>query len=165
MNDFATRNKVRYRPNVTVACVIEAENRFLMVEEWINGAQKFNQPAGHLEANESLLMACAREVYEETGLTIQPQHLLRIDQYSASSELAFLRFTFCCQLPHCQQAIPQDRDITAAHWLDYDEICTLGTKLRSPLVAAAIDSYRSGPRYDLGLLNWQFLTLAAGVKP
>ncbi len=49
----------RYRPNVTVACIIEAEKRFLLVEELIDGQQKFNQPAGHLEANESLIDACA----------------------------------------------------------------------------------------------------------
>ncbi|QUN04577.1 NUDIX hydrolase [Shewanella yunxiaonensis] len=165
MSNIAVRDKVRYRPNVTVACVIEAENKFLMVEEWINGEQKFNQPAGHLEAGESLTMACAREIIEETGLALQPQQLLRIDQYNANAELAFLRFTFCCQLPACHSAAPQDADITATHWLSFDEICALGSKLRSPLVAEVIRSYRQGPRYDLELLNWQFLALAGGVKP
>jgi hypothetical protein len=29
------------------------------------------QPAGHLEANESLIQACEREVFEETGLQLK----------------------------------------------------------------------------------------------
>ena len=152
--------KQRYRPNVTVACVIEAQGKFLLVEEWINGEQKFNQPAGHLEANESLLMACEREVLEETGLSLTPQALVRIDQFSASAELAFLRFTFCCSLPNTQAPCPQDSDITAAHWLTYEEISARSAQLRSPLVIDTIDAYLRGEKLSLDCLNSAFLTLA-----
>lgn len=143
----------RYRPNVTVACIIEAEKRFLLVEELIDGQQKFNQPAGHLEANESLIDACRREVLEETGLTVTPEALVRIDQFSASKELAFLRFTFCARLVKCQNPKPLDVAIKAAHWLSMDEITALGPKLRSPLVSATLESYLQGQRLPLSLLN------------
>ncbi|MFQ6371101.1 NUDIX hydrolase [Shewanella sp. YIC-542] len=165
MSNRATATPDRYRPNVTVACVIEAENRFLLVEEWIDGEQKFNQPAGHLEAGETLSHACAREVHEETGLIITPQHLLRIDQFSASPALAFLRFTFGCQLSCCQASMPQDSAISATHWLSYDEICQRSPRLRSPLVMEAIHSYQQGQRYPLSLLSSQFLALAGNAKP
>ena len=147
----------RYRPNVTVACIIEAEKRFLLVEELIDGQQKFNQPAGHLEANESLIDACRREVLEETGLTVTPEALVRIDQFSASNELAFLRFTFCARLAKCQSAKPLDVAIKAAHWLSMDEITALGSKLRSPLVSATLESYLQGQRLPLSLLNSELL--------
>lgn len=88
----------RYKPNVTVACIIHAtsQDKYLMVEEWIEGEQRFNQPAGHLEANESLIQACEREVFEETGLSLKAQGLVGIYQFSASEDLAFVRFTFSC---------------------------------------------------------------------
>jgi 8-oxo-dGTP pyrophosphatase MutT (NUDIX family) len=34
-----------------------AQDKFLIVEETINGKALWNQPAGHLEANETLLQA------------------------------------------------------------------------------------------------------------
>ncbi|MDI8800048.1 NUDIX domain-containing protein, partial [Salmonella enterica subsp. enterica serovar Montevideo] len=42
------------------------EDKFLVVEETINGKSLWNQPAGHLEADETLAQAAARELWEET---------------------------------------------------------------------------------------------------
>jgi len=49
-----------FKPHVTLACVVQAEGKFLLVEEMINGKLTLNQPAGHLEANETLLAAARR---------------------------------------------------------------------------------------------------------
>lgn len=35
-----------FKPHVTVACVVHAEGKFLVVEETINGKALWNQPAG-----------------------------------------------------------------------------------------------------------------------
>lgn len=56
-----------FKPHVTVACVVHAEGKFLVVEETINGKALWNQPAGHLEADETLVEAAARELWEETA--------------------------------------------------------------------------------------------------
>lgn len=58
-----------FKPHVTVACIVHAEDKFLVVEETINGKSLWNQPAGHLEADETLAQAAARELWEETGIT------------------------------------------------------------------------------------------------
>ena len=58
---------MRFTPHVTVATIIEDNGRFLMVEELAEGRAVFNQPAGHLEADESLIQAALRETLEETG--------------------------------------------------------------------------------------------------
>ncbi|VUC86023.1 mutT family protein [Salmonella sp. NCTC 11881] len=50
-----------FKPHVTVACIVHAEDKFLVVEETINGKSLWNQPAGHLEADETLAQAAARE--------------------------------------------------------------------------------------------------------
>ena len=56
-----------WKPHVTVAAVVERDGRFLLVEEHTSNGLQFNQPAGHLEENESLIDAVKREAFEETG--------------------------------------------------------------------------------------------------
>ena len=82
-----------WKPNVTVAAVIEQEGKFLLVEEDQQdlGIQ-LNQPAGHLEPSESIIQGCAREVLEETAYTFQPQWLIGIYQWhSTATDTTYLR--------------------------------------------------------------------------
>ncbi len=39
---------IPWKPNVTVAAMIEQDGRFLLVEEKTERGNRFNQPAGHL---------------------------------------------------------------------------------------------------------------------
>ena len=55
-----------WKPNTTVAAIIEQDGRFLMVEENTNEGVRINQPAGHLEDGESLFDGVVREAFEET---------------------------------------------------------------------------------------------------
>ena len=50
-----------WKPHVTVAAVARQGDRFLLVEERIEGRLCLNQPAGHLEDGESLLAAVRRD--------------------------------------------------------------------------------------------------------
>lgn len=70
-----------WKPNVTVAALIEREGRFLLVEEETEDGLRFNQPAGHLDENESLVAACAREALEETAWGFTPTALVGIYQW------------------------------------------------------------------------------------
>ena len=83
-----------FKPHVTVACVVHAQDKFLIVEETINGKALWNQPAGHLEDNETLLQAAERELWEETGIRATPQHFIRMHQWLAPDNTPFLRFLF-----------------------------------------------------------------------
>jgi len=60
-----------WRPDVTVACVVPQQGKFLLVEENVRGELVLNQPAGHLEPDESLLQAAVREALEETGWSVE----------------------------------------------------------------------------------------------
>lgn len=70
-----------WKPNTTVAALIERDGKFLLVEEETDDGIRINQPAGHLDEGESLVAACAREALEETAWHFQPQSLIGIYQW------------------------------------------------------------------------------------
>lgn len=146
-----------FRPNITVAAVIRWEDRFLLVEERDHGRLVFNQPAGHLEAEENLIDAVRREVKEETGLNITPDGWLGAYLYSTPyRHLTYLRFCFYCELltpPGNHAPDDPDNDIIACHWLTYEQIRQLGKHLRSPLVLECINAYLDGPHLPLATLR------------
>lgn len=149
---------MRYRPNTTVACVIECQGKFLLVEELINLQACFNQPAGHIEAGESITEACLREVKEETGLSINLDGLVKIYQFRAQDGTEFVRFTFAATVDKQIKAMPEDSAITATHWMSLDEIKQAQLSLRSPLVLQSIEDYLLQPQNltPLSLLNSDF---------
>ncbi|MFU0886813.1 NUDIX hydrolase [Kluyvera sichuanensis] len=152
-----------FKPHVTVACVVHAEDKFLVVEETINDKALWNQPAGHLEADETLAQAAERELWEETGIRARPQHFLRMHQWLAPDNTPFLRFLFVIELDSICATEPHDSDIDRCLWLSADEILQ-AKNLRSSLVAESIRSYQQDARYPLSLIgefNWPF---TEGVK-
>ena len=80
-----------WKPNVTVAAIVERGGQFLLVEEHTETGIRLNQPAGHLEDGESLLDAVVRETLEESAYTIEPSHLLGIYRWHYSRPVARLR--------------------------------------------------------------------------
>ncbi len=140
-----------FKPHVTVACIVQAEGKFLVVEETIRGKVTWNQPAGHLEANETLIAAAKRELWEETGIHAEPQTFLGLHQWQAPDNTPFLRFAFVIDLPAIVATSPQDSDIDGCRWVSAEEIFT-STQLRSPLVAESIRRYQQPERYPLNIL-------------
>jgi len=139
----------RLESRITVAALIEREGRFLMVEERIGAAVVYNQPAGHLERNETLAQAIVREVREETGHRCEPEHIVGIYLWPSRAGPTFLRVAFACRSQEASDR-PSDPDILAVHWLTRAELAT--RTLRSPLVTRCADDYLAGRRYPLELL-------------
>jgi NADH pyrophosphatase NudC (nudix superfamily) len=143
-----------WKPHVTVAAVIEQDQRFLIVEEETCNGLQFNQPAGHLEEGEDLIAAIKREVLEETAWQFEPEHIVSIQLWRKNPD--FPSFVRVCFSGHCHSLNPTqqlDEGIIAAHWLTRDEIEAQRHRLRSPLVLISVDEYLSGQRYPLSLLK------------
>jgi ADP-ribose pyrophosphatase YjhB (NUDIX family) len=146
------------RPSVTVAAVIERGGRFLLVEEEDEGRVLFNQPAGHLEARESLVQGCVREVLEESAWHFRPVALVGIYRWSkpkraAGPEVGYLRFAFCGELGAQEPERKLDAGILRAVWMDADEVRATGDRHRSPLVLRCVEDYLAGRRHALELLT------------
>src|SRR6202161_4805857 len=106
-----------WKPDVTVAAVVERGGRFLLVEERIRGRLVLNQPAGHLEDGEALLDAVVRETLEETGWQFTPEALLGVYQWRSSRGHTTLRFAFTGSVQGYDAARPLDPPIEAPPWL------------------------------------------------
>lgn len=140
-------------PHVTVATVIEDRGRYLLVEEYADGKLVFNQPAGHLERNETLIEAALRETLEETAWSVEIQGVVGVSLYVAPSNgITYCRNCFFGKPLRHHPELKLDTGIERAVWLSYDEIVALGPRLRSPMVVKTIERYRSGHRYPLSVI-------------
>jgi 8-oxo-dGTP pyrophosphatase MutT (NUDIX family) len=142
-----------WKPNVTVAAIVEHDGRFLLVEEHTERGRLFNQPAGHLDPGESLIRAVARETLEETACNFEPTGLLGVYQYhSGADDVTYIRFAFTGKITGPEAGRPLDTGIIRAVWLTPQEIRRDAARHRSPLVMRCIDDYLAGRRYPLDVL-------------
>jgi ADP-ribose pyrophosphatase YjhB (NUDIX family) len=147
---------MQWKPNTTVATIVERDGRYLMVEEETEQGLRFNQPAGHLEHGETLFAAALRETREETGWEVELQHLVGIYMVDKpDSDITWLRFAFAARAVQHHPAEKLDTGIVSAHWLTYDEIAARLSQHRSPVVMQCLDDYRLGKCFALDLIHHQ----------
>jgi len=143
-----------WKPNVTVAAVIERAGRFLVVEEETDDGIRLNQPAGHLDAGESLPAACARETLEEAAWHFAPTALIGVYQWRRpAGDLTYLRFAFSGELGEHQAGRALDTGILQALWLTPAELEAMRDRHRSPLVMQCVADYLAGRRFPLDLIR------------
>ena len=129
-----------FDPHVTVAVVVKNDGKFLFVEELSHGEQVINQPAGHVEENETLIEATLRETLEESGYRIEISHLIGIYVYDAPNGVTYYRMCFS---GHVIEKVTDQYDdgIIGPVWLSLDELKAQEAKWRSPLVLKCVEDY------------------------
>ncbi|MDR2875846.1 MAG: NUDIX hydrolase [Methylobacillus sp.] len=143
-----------WKPNVTVAAVIEQDGKFLLVEEETAEGAMFNQPAGHLEDGETLLDAVTREVREETAWYFTPTALLGVYLWKhPKRDITYLRFAFTGEIGDHDPAQKLDDGILRACWLTADEVRASHARHRSPQVLTCIEHHLAGQRFPLSVLT------------
>jgi 8-oxo-dGTP pyrophosphatase MutT (NUDIX family) len=146
-----------WKPSVTVAGVVERDGRFLFVEEEADGRVVINQPAGHLDPNESLLRAVSREVLEETRYRFTPTALVGVYLWPhQTKDISYLRFAFSGEITGEDKERDLDTGILRTLWLTPEELQRESDRHRSPLVSRCVADYLAGQRYPLDMLASYF---------
>jgi 8-oxo-dGTP pyrophosphatase MutT (NUDIX family) len=139
--------------SVTVAAVIQNEGRYLLVEEQTEDGIRINQPAGHLEPDESIVEAAVRETLEETAYEFSPDGLVGVYRWQhPSNGVTYVRFAFRGQLGlhHADRVL--DTGILRTLWLTPEQLRSRAASHRSPLVLRCIEDHLAGRRYSLDML-------------
>lgn len=146
-----------WHPHATVAVIVEKDGKFLLVEEHSSGQIVLNQPAGHIEDNESFITAAIRETLEETAWHVKPEFLVGLYVHrSSNNNVTYHRTCYYAKALGFDADRKLDDGIIRAIWLSRDEIAANLPKLRSPMVLKCIDDYLAGNRYPLEFIHEQF---------
>jgi ADP-ribose pyrophosphatase YjhB (NUDIX family) len=143
-----------WKPNTTVAAIIEQNGKFLLVEEMTERGNRFNQPAGHLEDNETLIEAVIRETLEESAYDFIPEAIVGIYQWKhPHNNTTYLRFAFIGKVTAHYPTQQLDDGIIRAVWMTADEIRVNQHLTRSNQVLVCIEDYLAGKRYPLEVIT------------
>lgn len=143
-----------WQPDVTVATVVVRDGRLLLVEEQVGGALVLNQPAGHLEPDESLAEAALRETLEETGWEVALTAFVGAYQWTSPRDgKHFLRLAFAAEPVRHQPDRALDEGIVRALWMTPAELSAAADRHRSPLVWKVAEDFLAGRRLPLQALH------------
>jgi 8-oxo-dGTP pyrophosphatase MutT (NUDIX family) len=144
-----------WKPNVTVAAIAERDGQFLFVEEVSDDELVINQPAGHVEPNETLIEAVIRETLEETGYHFTPTALVGIYYWPLkTTDITYLRFAFAGDIAGHDAHRSLDAGIVRALWMAPAALQAEMNRQRSPLVGRCLEDYLAGRRFPLNLVTY-----------
>lgn len=143
-----------HRTDLTVAAVIERDDKFLLVEEFAMGRRVLTQPGGHIEADESPEAAVVREVLEESGAIVECRDMIGIYLWiHPQTRQQFLRIVYAAGFLSQDESAPLDDGILGYRWMTIDDIQASRSGLRTPAVLKCVEDYRSGRRASDALLS------------
>jgi ADP-ribose pyrophosphatase YjhB (NUDIX family) len=148
------KKSMSWTPHITVASIIQKDNKYLFVEEFVKNRVVTNQPAGHLEENETLEEACVRETLEETAYIVEVDHLIGIYQERSKNSLdMWLRFCFKCSIKNEYKDRELDKNIIRKIWLSKKELLIPERILRSNMVLKCIDDHEKNKKFPKEVIS------------
>ena len=108
---------------LTVLCLVEKENKFLLQNREKDDWRGFTMPGGHIEQGESIIDAVVREMKEETGLTISNPKLCGVKQFPIENG-RYIVFLFSATEFEGELISSEEGEM---HWIDKSDIPSLDT--------------------------------------
>jgi len=152
----------RWKPSVTVAAIVERQrdgiSEYLLVEEHTPEGLRLNNPAGHLDPEESPQQGVVREVLEETACVFTPDRLVgiyvsRFLRPATGEDVTFVRFAYGGTVGEPDPARALDHGIVRTVWMTLPEVRASRARHRSPHVLGCIEDHASGRRYPLDTIT------------
>ena len=162
--------KKRWKPNVTVAAVIERGGRFLLIEEHTPEGLRLNNPAGHLDPAESPQQGVVREVLEETACVFTPQavvgiYLGRFQRPARGEDVTYLRIAYAGTVGEPLPGHALDHGIVRTLWMTLAEVQASTARHRSTMVLQSIEDHVAGRRYPLALITTEASVYMQDLAP
>ncbi|MFP5346284.1 MAG: NUDIX hydrolase [Actinomycetes bacterium] len=127
------------------ALVYDEHGRLLLVQR-VNppAAGSWSLPGGRVEAGEDDAVAVAREVAEETGLTVDVHHLVGEVERDAPDRRVYVIRDYACSVrgDAARRAVPGD-DAADVRWVDRDALARLQL---APLLRETLTEWDALPR-------------------
>ncbi len=128
---------------LTVDLIIKRSGDILFVTRKFPPFQgMFALPGGFVEDNETTLEAAVRELKEETGLDVEPQHLRLVGTYSAPGRDPrgrVVTVAYACEVPANTEAVAGD-DAAAAEWQPFLRALEMGIAFDHAQIIADAES-------------------------
>jgi 8-oxo-dGTP pyrophosphatase MutT (NUDIX family) len=122
------------------AITFDGQGRVLLVHQTDNG--RWGTPGGSMEPDESPADAAVREMWEETGLLVEPMRVLGVyggpefhATYSNGDEISYLGTIFECRVVG-GRAHPDQDEVSAVAYFSREEVASLGV---APLQRVILD--------------------------
>ncbi len=132
-----------------VLVLVEQDGRYVLVQEAEpERGDPWFIPAGSVEPGESIVQAAKREVLEESGLIIEPRHLLRIEhiiprgQNREHPAPELWRFVIIAEATGGRLKAISDEHSLQAQWFRPEQLN--GLKLRGHEIVEYIEMHRRG---------------------
>ncbi|MBQ6991912.1 MAG: NUDIX domain-containing protein [Clostridia bacterium] len=138
---------------IIVGGVIEKDGKFLLVQEAQEKCRgKWNIPAGHLDANETIFEGAKREVFEECGCKVELSGILQIVN-KVKKDTSWISVVFSTIL--LEDNIVFDKDeILDVKWFSYEEILNMKEELRDyAWITDAITALVNNRISDMGIIK------------
>ena len=132
---------------VVAANLIEKDGKYLLIQEGKEHVRgEWNLPAGSLEIGETPVEGARREAKEETGLTVEPESLVK-NYIPPESEDPnnIVNFVYHSKIQSEEVSIREEDTVIDYGWFTEEEIEDLN--LRASYILAAIQDYKKGDGY------------------
>ncbi|MBQ8518280.1 MAG: 8-oxo-dGTP diphosphatase [Agathobacter sp.] len=106
---------------LTVLCLVEKDNKFLLQNRVKDDWRGFAMPGGHIESGESIVDAVVREMKEETGLNIMNPKLCGVKQFPMEKG-RYIVFLFSATEFEGEVISSDEGEM---HWVDKNDIPSL----------------------------------------
>ena len=129
------------RPLVGICVIVVKRGKILLGKRrGSHGAGEYAAPGGHLEHGESFAGCAAREVLEETGITIGPLRFLRVLNCTSYTPKHYVDIAFAAEWKAGEPEVREPDKVERWDWFDPDNLPSPTFAMLPSAIIALLDA-------------------------